>query len=163
GLGQQLELHPGGVLDVNTPRFGARIHPVPRNGGGNTWLAFYTAGAGAKRNILFTLNTDPTNPNSWSVEHLVSSPGALATVSDPYVATPPITTQNPLPRPVYLSYSGYNQRLGRTDLYLTRFDRQAITTPGAALTPDPLGRRFGFGQVGFARVDGDILVGNATR
>jgi hypothetical protein len=118
----------------------------------------------------------------WSPEIALPGGKSLSTVSDPHVfatdafprepapltgvAGEPsyITAENTnLPASAWVSYTGTNQRLARTDIYLSRYRTADLIAPTQVGATDPLGSTKDYGQVRFARMERDVLKANATR
>jgi len=172
-------LQPGGQApDPRLQRSGVRMLSA-QVGANNNWLAFYSAGNSARRSLMYTTTTaDPTQAASstqWSFENLLATSAALTSVNDPSVFTmdamarpAPVTTTvpadvNAIPQMACVAYTGSNSRIGRSDVYFSRYRIAALTTAGQRGAANQQGRDQDFAQVSFPRTEGDILKPDTSR
>jgi hypothetical protein len=171
-----LTMMPGGVTpDTRLARSSARIIPALNPGSPTNWFAFYARGSTARNNLTYSFTNNPAVQTSWSPEHLISTSKSLSTINDPHaIVTAPygINPKQPAPAPpqplpypqmVWSVYSGTSQRLGRTDVYMGRFDTSALLQPAQRGAADPQGRSGDYAQVPFAKMVLDELKANPTR
>jgi hypothetical protein len=118
----------------------------PLSGTRPNWLLMWHGGDATKRNIFYSQSTTPENPTTWSAEKVLVTSPSLASVGDPSPSFDPVT------RTTWLFYTGFSQRLGRSDVYLTKYNSKTL---GDA-------NQF-FGLMGFAPVTADVLTANSSR
>lgn len=172
-------LQPGGQApDPRLQRTGVRMLSA-QVGSANNWLAIFSAGTSSRRNLMYTTTTaDPTNAASstqWSPENFLATSAALSSVNDPSVfasdAWPRPTAVNTtvpadastIPQMAWVGYTGSNSRLGRSDVYLSRYRIAALTTAGQRGVANQQGRDQDYAQVSFPRTEGDVLKPDVSR
>lgn len=172
-------LQPGGQPpDPRLQRSGVRMLSA-QVGTNNNWLAIYSSGTSARRNLMYTTTTaDPTQATSsdkWSPENFLATSAALTSVNDPSafvsdswprpaaVATTIPVDASTIPQMAWLGYTGSNARLGRSDVYLSRYRVAALTTAGQRGVANQQGRDQDYAQVSFPRTEGDILKPDVSR
>ncbi|MBI3911556.1 MAG: hypothetical protein HY320_11570 [Armatimonadetes bacterium] len=159
-LGGIQMVRPAGI-DPSSPVWLRTLRSSPRllsvtAGGVTQWLLFYVTGDGSRRSLVFTHTATPDDPASWSPEHLLAVPMGLGSIEEPRALVDANTGVT------WVFFSGYSQRLGRTDIFALKYDTARLLSdprPG----PDPIGRRFAFGQLSFARLRGEVLRANQNR
>jgi hypothetical protein len=157
-VGETQVLAPGGSpFQEGNVRQSPRAAAVPLPDGVR-WFVFWNGSQQQKNNVFFSQSTDPETPSTWTPETLVPTSPSLATVQEASPAYVPSTGT------LWLFYTGFNQKLGRSDVFATKLDptklgsRQVVENPDTGATVRAL-----YGLLGFAPRLGEILRANPTR